>query len=277
MHTLVLPRPMNKIFTLFLALFISLNFCFAQNNLGPRLTAMGNNSAAVKDIWSLNGNAAGISHIESPAIAINYKKYLIDNELSNQSIAFILPLKNNYLGVSLNRYGITAYNEIKVGFALAKRFGSKLSIALKGNYHQIKISNYGSTTGFSVDVGGMYDLTEQITLGLTLNNPSFQKYSSTQIETKIPSSIQVGASYKASDKILIATTISKDFNTAIDVGLGIDYKLLDLISLRAGLTAKPFKHYAGFGLNYKKFVMDMAIESDIHLGYSPQIALAYAF
>ncbi|MBB2144988.1 hypothetical protein GM921_05810 [Pedobacter sp. LMG 31464] len=268
---------MNKLFILFLVLLISLNFCFAQNNLGPRLTAMGNNSAAVKDIWSLNGNISGISYLESPTVAINYTKYLIDNELSNQSIAFVLPLKNNYLGVSFNRYGIAAYNEIKAGFALAKRFGKKLSIAIKGNYHQLKISNYGSTTGFSVDVGAMYDLNEQITLGVSLNNPSFQKYSSREIETKIPSTIQVGASYKASDKILIATTISKDFNAAIDVGLGIDYKLLDLISLRGGLTAKPFKHYAGFGLNYKKFVMDMAVESDSHLGYTPQLALTYAF
>jgi hypothetical protein len=268
---------MNKQFILFIMLSIGINFCFAQNNFGPRLTAMGNNSVAVRDIWSLNGNPSGITNLESPTLAINYTKYLIDNELSKQSAAFVLPFGNNYLGASFNRYGIAEYNEIKAGLALAKRFGNKLSIALKGNYHQIKINNYGSTTGFSIDVGGMYDLNEQITLGFSLINPSFQKYSSKEIETKIPSSIQIGGSYKASDKILIATTISKDFDTAIDVGLGIDYKLLDLISLRTGLTAKPFKHYAGFGLNYKKFMMDMAIESDSHLGYTPQIALAYAF
>ncbi|MFD0941432.1 PorV/PorQ family protein [Pedobacter boryungensis] len=268
---------MNKQFIPFLMLSISINFCFAQNNFGPKLTAMGNNYVAVKDIWSLNGNVSGIADVGSPTLAINYTKYSIDNELSNQAIAFVLPLKNNYLGASFNRYGITAYNEIKAGLVLAKRFGNKLSIALKGNYHQIKISNYGSTTGFSIDVGGMYELTKQITLGLSLSNPSFQKYSSKEIETKIASSMQIGGSYKASDKILIATTISKEFNTSINVGLGIDYKLLSLISLRGGLTTKPFKHYAGFGLNFKKFVMDMAVESDIHLGYTPQIALAYAF
>lgn len=254
-----------------------INFCFAQNNLGPRLTAMGNNSAAVKDIWSLNGNISGITNLKSPTLAINYTKYLIDNELSNQSVAFVLPFKNNYLGASFNRYGIAEYNEIKVGFALAKKFGNKLSIALKGNYHQIKINNYGSTTGFSLDVGGMYELNEQVALGFSLSNPSAQKYSSKEIETKIPSRIEIGGCYKASDKILIATTISKDFTSAINVGLGVDYKFLDLISLRGGLTAKPFKHYVGFGLNYKKFMMDMAVESNIHLGYTPQIALAYAF
>jgi len=268
---------MIKQFIPFLMLTISINFCFAQNNFGPKLTAMGSNTAAIKDIWSLNGNPSGVTHIQSPTLAINYTKYLIDSELSNQSVAFVLPFKNNYLGASFSRYGIAEYNEIKAGLALVKRFGDKLSIALKGNYHQLKINNYGSTTGFSLDVGTMYELNEQVTLGFSLNNPSIQKYSSKEVETTIPSSIQLGGAYKASDKILIATTICKDLNSSINVGFGIDYKLLELVSLRAGVTAKPFKHYAGFGLNYKKIVLDMAVESDIHLGYTPQIALAYAF
>jgi hypothetical protein len=268
---------MNKLFNLSLLLILSSIFCFAQNNLGPRLSAMGMNGAAVKDLWSLEGNPSGITAIKSSTLAINYSKFLFDNELSKQAVAFAFPFKNNYIGASFQRYGITEYNEIKGGLALAKRFGEKLSIALKGNYHQIKISNYGATTGFSIDVGAIYDHNESLTFGVSLSNPSKQKFNTRSFEASIPTIIQVGAAYKASTKLLIATSISKDLDKAVDVGLGLEYKVIELISLRAGITAKPFKQYAGFGLNYKKLAIDFAVESDPYLGYTPQIALAYAF
>lgn len=274
---MVLAKAMYKLFYLSNLLLYSLNFCFAQNNLGPRLSALGMNGVVVNDLWSLEGNPSGITDIKSATVAVNYSKYLFDSDLSKQAIAFVIPFKNNYFGASFQRYGITEYNEIKVGFALAKKIGEKLSLALKGNYHQIKISNYGATIGFSFDVGAMYNYNELLTLGISVNNPSAQKYSTKTIKTTIPTIFQIGASYKASNKTLIATTISKALDKVVDVGIGLEYELLELISLRAGLTAKPFKQYAGFGLNYKKLIVDFALESDPNLGYKPQIALAYAF
>ena len=262
-------------------LLLLLSFCisniYAQNLTGPKLTAMGNTGAAVNDIWSIEANIAGITNLSSPTIALNYINYHFNNEISTQALVFILPLNKNYLGLSIQRYGITEYNEIKAGFAFAKKFGTNLSIAIKGNYHQIKINNYGTTTGFSADVGVMYNLNKQLTFGLYINNPAHQKYTTNTVKNNIPSTISMGASYHASNKILIAASINKQFDNKFDVGFGIDYKLLEIISLRGGLTMKPFKQYVGIGLNHKKFNVDLAIENDPNLGYSPQIALAYAF
>ena len=268
---------MSKYLNLFLILIISVKVCTGQTNFGPRLTAMGNNGAAVKDVWGAEANPAGITDLKNATIALNYAKYLFDSELSRQAIAFVLPMQNNYLGFNFQRYGISEYNEIKTGLTLAKKFGEKLSIALKGNYHQIKISNYGASTGFSVDVGAIYNFNEILTFGASISNPSLQKYSTKSIANAIPTVINIGAAYQASNKLLIATTISKDLKQILDVAIGIDYKLIEILSLRGGLTAKPFKQYVGFGINYKKLMMDMALGSDPHLGFSPQIALAYAF
>ncbi len=275
---LVLPKLMKTFIKLsILLLFNCSYYAVAQTSFGPRLTAMGNNGAAVKDIWSTEANAAGITGINLPTIALNYTKYLLDNELSKQAIAFVLPLKNNFLGVSFQRYGITQYNEIKGGLAIAKKFGDNLSLSLKGNYHQISIANYGATTAFSVDVGAMYKLNEQLTFGFYINNPAVQKYGSNQVQKIIPTVFHLGSAYYATDKLLLASTLSKDLHASIDFSLGIDYKIIDLISLRAGLSAKPFKHYAGFGINYRKLMVDFAVENDPNLNYTPQIALAYAF
>ncbi|MCZ4222731.1 hypothetical protein [Pedobacter rhodius] len=260
-------------------LLISLTpfYLFAQNNLGPRLTAMGNNGAAVTDIWSLQANPSGISEFKTPAVSLSYIKHLFNNEISTQAFAAVVPFRNNIIGAGFQRYGFSEYNESKFSFLYTKRFGNKLSIGLNGNYHQLKIANYASSKGLSVDVGVLYQFKRQFTLGAFVNNPFKQKFNSTEIVAKIPTSFHVGAGYFASDKVLIATTVSKILNQSINVSLGIDYKIIDLLSLRGGLSAKPFKQHAGFGLNCKKFLLDMATTYDANLGYTPQIAVGYAF
>ncbi|MDN3585260.1 hypothetical protein QWY86_01170 [Pedobacter aquatilis] len=224
-------------------LLISLTpfYLFAQNNLGPRLSAMGNNGAAVTDVWALQANPSGITALEKPTISLNYIKHLFSNEISTQGFALVVPFKNNFVGASFQRYGFSEYNESKVGFAYAKKFGNKLSIALNGNYHQLKIANYGALNGFSIDVGALYQFNNVFTLGAFVSNPAQQKFSSSLVSGEIPTSLNIGGTYLASDKVLIATTISKTLNQSVDVRLGIDYKIFALLSLRGGLSAKPFK------------------------------------
>ncbi|WP_316829361.1 hypothetical protein [Pedobacter aquatilis] len=260
-------------------LLISLTpfYLFAQNNLGPRLTAMGNNGAAVSDVWSLKANPAGITALTQSTLSINYIKHLFSNEISTQGLVAVIPVENNFAGISLERYGFSDYNESKIGIAYSKRFGNRLSIGLNANYHQLKITNYGVSTGFSVDAGILYKLSNKLILGAYTSNPAKQKFSATEILAEIPVSFNIGACYSVSDKVLIATTVNKVLNHVIDVSLGVDYKIIDLLSLRGGLSVKPFKQYAGFGLNYKKLLMDMATSYDANLGYSPQIAIGYAF
>lgn len=129
---------MNKFISFQLVLFCSIGFVRAQNMLGPKIMAMGNNGSSVKDIWSIASNTSGITSIEWPTLALSYANHFFDKQLSRQAIAFVFPIKNTYLGLDFQRYGITEYNEIKTGFALAKKFGDELSIGIKVNYHQLK-------------------------------------------------------------------------------------------------------------------------------------------
>lgn len=255
----------------------NIGICHGQSHLGARLTAMGKNGNTVTDVWCTQANPAGISDLAAPILALDYTKYLFAPELSRQAVALAVPIRKNYLGFGFDRYGINEYNEIKAGFTITKKFGERLSIGLKGNYHQLKISNYGTSTAFSIDVGAHYKFNEQVLFGLYITNPAQQKFSSKAINSTPPTTAYLGLSYFVSNKVLIATNLAKTLKTPLDFTIGIDYQLIDLLSLRGGLTVKPFKQYAGFGLNYSKLMLDVAVESDPHLGYSPQITLGYAF
>ena len=268
---------MDKYIITFSLLFLLGNSCFAQSLIGARLRSMGNNNAAVNDTWNFTGNFKENIEIYKPTIAAGYAKYFYGDDLSNQSLKFVMPLKKYEVGVNFLRYGISEYNEITTGISIAKNFGDQFSIGLRTNYHQLKIQNYGSTSGFSIDVGIMYHINNELTFGFNINNPSREAYINTKLLIKIPSIINVGAAYQASNKVLFAINLSRKFNETNDAGIGLDYQIIEFLSLRGGITIKPFKQYGGIGIDYKKFKLDLALESDPYLGYSSQIGFAYAF
>ena len=211
MFKLGLPKPMNKHIIIFLLQFYCANFSFGQNLIGARLASMGNNSSAVQDTWNFTGNFKKNSPSHNPTIAVGYSKYFYEDELSHQNLKLIVPVKNYEIGLDFHRYGITEYNEITTGASLAKNFGDQFSIGIRINYHQLKIQNYGSTLGFTIDAGMMYHVNNQITLGFNIINPSMQTYNSSIVSIHLPSLINIGIAYQASNKILIATTLSKNF------------------------------------------------------------------
>ncbi|KLT66925.1 hypothetical protein AB669_03090 [Pedobacter sp. BMA] len=237
---------------------------------------MGGNGTSVKDVWAIQGNASAITDIEKPSVSVTYIKHLFSNEISTQAVVFVIPLGKNFVGAGYQQYGFSEYTQSKATFAYGKKFGQHLSIAIKGNYHQLKIPDYGSTSAFSVDVGALYEV-GRFTFGACINNPSGQKFIHSQVSSAITTSISVGATYFASDKVLIAGYFTKYIHQVTDAGLGLDYKIIKILSLRGGFSVRPAKQYAGFGLNFNKLNIEIATAHDVNLGYEPQIGLGYAF
>lgn len=260
------------LFAVFLPIFLS-----AQENFGPRLTAMGNNNAVVSDVWSIHGNAAAITALAKTTVAINYIRHFLSDQISTQGFVAVLPIGNNFLGVGIKRYGLDVYNQNTATFTYAKKFGNRFSMAMNVNYHQLKITNYGSTNGFSLDVGFYYTLDDKLNLGAFITNPSQQKFTNEDVSMPIETTFNIGASYLFSDKVLVATTVSKIVNNGLDIRLGLEYQITSFFDLRAGVTSNPIKQFAGFGTKIKKLSIDFATAFDTNLGYSPQLALGYGF
>ncbi len=265
-----------KKFNFSIILFSLSFFCSAQSNHGSRITAMGDAGLALQDVWSTQKNQAGIAALKNPMIAVGYESRFNIKELSVQSAVVAIPLKKISLGASFQSYGVDAYREIKTGLSLAKAFGPKLLIALSVNHHQLKINNYGNAHSFSVEAGLQYELSPHLWLATHVANPNQSNYGDQQDQT-IPAHIQFGGSYVFSDQLLICAEIEKVLDAQIDFKTGLEYKIIDLLALRGGVSANPFKQYAGFGLRYGNLDLDFAIASHPVLGLSPQISLGYEF
>ncbi|MES2418655.1 MAG: hypothetical protein V4541_10750 [Bacteroidota bacterium] len=268
---------MNKQICNIILCFLSINFGYGQNNQGARLTAMGNNGAAVKDAGSVEANPAGIPEITSALLFFNYQKHFFISGLSAQSFAFLLPIKHSYLALNLQRYGISEYHQFKAGLIYTRQFGAKLAIGLRGNYHQLKLTNYGNTIAYSIDLGAIYEISEQLCFGIYLNNLSAEQYHTKLPVATLPTIAHLGIAYQANDNFLIATTIKKALNEKTEVAVGIDYRFIEAFSLRGGISLRPIRQYFGLGFTAQKILIDFALLCNPDLRYLPQITVSYAF
>ena len=266
---------MKKRYLIVFCFFISISLN-AQINNSAKFTALGNASVALQDVWSAGKNQAGLAGLTNPFIAAGYENKFSINELNSQAAVFALPVKSYVIGGSFYNYGVDAFNESKAGFSIAKSFGPNLFLAIGANYHQLRINNYGDAKSISVDVGLQYKLSPKLWLGSLITNPSQSKYGENSDQI-IPTAIQFGANYVFSDQLFITTEFEKVLDANADFKAGLEYKLIKIVALRGGISVNPFKQFAGFGINYKKVLIDFAVASHPVLGYSPQIALGYEF
>ncbi len=266
---------MKNFYLLFIFLLLHIGLR-AQENYGPKITALGTAGVALQDVWSAKKNQAGIALLKNPSISAGYENKFGLKELSTKSAVFALPLKNINIGAAFQSYGVDSYNEVKTGLSLAKSFGPKLLIGVGLNYHQLSITNYGDANSLSIEVGLQYNVLPNLWLASHIANPNQSKYGD-NTDQVIPAHIQFGGTYIFSDQLLITSEFEKVLDSQADFKTGIEYKVVKFVALRGGISVNPFKQYAGFGVNYQKVNIDFAVASHPILGYSPQISLGYEF
>ncbi len=245
-------------------------------NPGPILNALGSGGSALSGIWALQQNPAGISDSKRAKLAIAYEQHFLDEDVSTQTALFVIPIRGSVFGVSADTYGFTEYKEQKTGVYYAKSFGESFRLAVGLKYHHLNISQYSSAETYSVEVGFQLKLTDEFTIASHVANPNGSRYNNLS-NSSLPVKLSFGGSCRFSDRILMIADIRKILNESLDVMTGIEYNIVKWLSLRGGISANPFKQYTGFGLNYNKIQIDVAVASHPSLGYSPQIALGYEF
>ncbi|WP_291399457.1 hypothetical protein [Daejeonella sp.] len=262
--------------------FICLIFIFlhasaiAQISPGPRSLAMGSSGTALQDVWSLQHNPAGIAHLKRPIFALAYQRHFSDQELSTQKAVFAIPFDKNVIGLSFQRYGFNEYLEQVTSIAYAKNFSGALALSIAVKHHQLSVAKYGSERLISVDAGMQYRVNDKLWIASHLSNPAKASFNDL-VGTNLPVGLSFGFSYVFSDKVLVISDVQKVLNAGIDTKVGMEYKLINWFALRGGLSANPFKQYGGFGINYQRFALDVAISSHLQLGYSPNLAFSYEF
>ncbi|MCD4679662.1 MAG: hypothetical protein K8S00_04675 [Bacteroidales bacterium] len=263
----------------FLFFFVLLGYTKITANdnsvAGGRSAALGGSSVSLEGFWSVYNNQAGIASYKHVAVGISYENRFLINELSTKYAAIIFPVRSGVFGLSISSFGFTLYNEKKIGFAFARKFGKYFSASLQIDYLGIRIGNeYGKKDLFTFETGMQAQANSNLSLGLHIFNPPHIKLSD-QYNELLPAVIKFGITYKFSKKICSTVEIEKNTYHNAVIKVGIEYLITQNVSFRIGVATQQGINSFGIGYKFKTFVFDISSSYHPGLGYISQASLIF--
>lgn len=243
--------------------------------VGARSQALGHASVNLQDIWSAHHNQAGLAGLTEIGGGIYYESRFTMKELSLKGGVFALPTKFGTFGVSVTSFGYKLYSESKFGLAYGMKLGENIRMGVQLNYHRTQIAEgYGNASHFTGEVGLQADVTDALSVGAHIYNPTLTEQAEYNNE-KIPTTIRLGAQYQFNENFFIAVEGVQNIYDRPAMRVGLEYHLIKELYLRGGISTSPTMANFGFGVNLKRFFIDVSSSYHATLGFSPQVSLSY--
>jgi hypothetical protein len=254
------------------------NICvLAQINPGAKQISLSNSDVALSnDVFSLFNNPAGLAQLNWREVGIYYSPSPFGiTELANGYVAYLEPTSFGSLSLGAMTYGFELYRESKLLLSYANRFQKKFFFGFTFNLHTVNIQNYGSDLSYYVNAGVLIYLLDNLRFGFYFDNLNRATFSSDK--EQLPTIIKAGFSYDALMDLALNFSIEKDIRYKPSFQFGVDYDLIENLSLRIGFSNNPANYSAGIGINYSLFNLDYAVFSHNDLGITHQFGLIITF
>lgn len=247
---------------------------FERRDQGARPIAMGGAFVGVADNpWAAVFNPAGLARLQEAQTSIFYSPQLFGlKELSLSSAVLAIPTALGSFGISGTRFGFELYREVSGTFSYAKTHRNIFSFGINVTYNSLTIKNYGTTSAIGVDIGFLASVTEALHWGFFAANVNAPTIG--QAKEKLPQVYSTGLGYSPLRGVLIGVDLVKDVRYPAILKGGLEYRLMDVLSLRTGVGSNPTKFSSGVGAHYSFVQFDYAVTSHQELGLSHHFSVS---
>jgi hypothetical protein len=251
--------------------------CLSQLNPGAAQISLSNSDAALSsDVFSYFNNPSGAAQMNWREAGFYYSPSPFGfSELSNAFAAYNEPLPFGAIGAGVMTYGFNLYKETKFLLGLSFNHQNTLFAGAVVNYHNVSIKNYGSDNAFYLNIGGLAYLENDIRIGFYIHNINRASFGNS--DDQIPVIINAGLSVNADENISLNISVDKDLIYKPSLRFGVNYELVEYITLRTGYSSEPSKYSAGVGINFLIFSLDYAVFTHSDLGLTHQAGLIISF
>jgi hypothetical protein len=267
---------MKIVFTIIIFYTLTISV-ISQYNPGAKQISLSNSDVALSnDVFSIFNNPAGLSQMNWREVGIYYSPAPFGlKELSNGYVAYHEPTSIGSFAIGGMTYGYELYRESKISLGYSYNYKNKFFTGIVINYQTVFIHNYGNDGTISLNIGGLVYLTNSLRLGFNMNNLNKATFGET--ENQIPMVFNAGFSYDLLDEMSLNFAIEKDINFNPSIQFGINYDIIEYLSLRSGFSNEPSRYSAGIGINYSIFSLDYAIFTHNDLGLTHQAGIIISF
>lgn len=250
---------------------------FSQVSPGAKQIALSHSTAAQSnDVFALFGNPAGLAQMNWRELGIYYSPSPFGvNELANAYAGYIEPTPYGNIAIGYMQFGFDLYKENKIALGYSYNINSSFLIGVTILNQHLKIERYGDDNAITFNLGGLYYLTEETRLGFYTHNLFRATYG--QEDDQIPFIMGLGASYDFNNDITFNGAVEKELDFDPSFRFGVEYDIIEYISLRSGFMSEPSSYSVGLGIHYSFINLDYAFFSHPDLGLTHQAGLIIDF
>lgn len=260
--------------TLLNLLFLNLRAQQLFNPIGADTWGVAGSSVASQNVWSVLNNPAGFSALKKNQVGIYSTQQFQETKLSTASAVVVLPSKFITIGVGINYFGYSLFNQQKISASLSKQLFNQFSLGVTLSYFGTTITEQQHAGNILGEIGLLYKVNSKCHLGLFIFNPTQSKYSTQSID-KIPTYARIGVDYNVSEKVKLLGEVDQTLNQKLVLRGGIKYQIHEVLSLSIGAANNPAYLTFGTGIKLKQLKVDFAASFHQTLGFSPHVGLSF--
>lgn len=245
---------------------------------GARSGALANNGVTFTDVFAYHHNPGALGYLEKGTVGLSYEARYAIKELQSQGFAVAVPLKVGVISAGGQFYGYDAYRTTRAGIGYSMKLVESISAGVQINYLGMSLgsSHYGRKDGVSAEFGALAKITDEVRIGFSVVNITRAKLSDYKNE-RFGTLLRLGVSYKVIDELTIMGEIEQEVTFGPRFRFGLEYQPIDMLYIRAGVQGAPMDLAFGFGLNIKRFKLDLSTQYNQVLGWTPAISLLVDF
>lgn len=255
---------------------------------GARAAALSNASTTLGgEVWALGNNVAGLGALNAPVAGFYAENRYFSAALNVAALAVAMPVgavtpgatpaqpaqaKNGVVGLEVQRFGGSLYNETRAGLGYGYRFGF-ISLGARVDMLQVSIEGLGSRRVALGSLGGQMELLpNKLAVGVSLYNLNQARLASYQDE-RVPTVLKAGLAYRPSTQVLLLAETEKDVERDANFKAGLEYRPVPILATRVGLASLTEQASAGLGLRAKSLELDYAAAYQQALGFSHHLSV----
>jgi hypothetical protein len=266
-----------RILALVILVLMSAQVLRAQQVIGAAAEGAGGTALLSTNPWAAYNNQGALAFTNEISAGAWYRNRFLTEGMADQAFAFALPVRQGTFGLSVHSFGDALFRRTQAGLSYGMKMSEKFAAGVGLGYQQIAIAEgYGSSSSILVSAGFLYRMNQKLSLAGQLQNIN-RDIVVTNPEERAPSVLKAGARYTFSEKVSLTAEVWKPENIDLGVHAGIEYWPADNVVMLAGVVTNPSLFSFGFGWKKGGFRMDVASSYHQVLGFSPQLALNYAF
>lgn len=250
---------------------------FETTAVGPRSRVLGHSTVSgAADVWAIFGYPAELAVNRPFGAGFFHVPGLFGmNELCFSGGGVSIPVAGAGIGISATWFGGELYRETVLGIAVGREVMPGIGIGFRGRFNRLTISNYGSCSAVTLDVGIRVECMNILVIAGSLTNLTSATLGKSG-ET-LPQELAGSVTYNPDPDLHFSFTAAKELLSPLELKIGVEAGFFEPVTLRAGVSDYPSTLAGGCGIRIGDVSMDYAFVYHWVLGATHEIGVSVCF